>query len=134
MSTEYGTRNWRIQIPSPWRVVDLGYCLEIAQPEGLGTLRLSAATKKKSSAPDADTLAEAQEHCPAEAAIQPVVCGAFTGHLGEYYDWNASLYWHKWFLNGGRVHLFVTYIHKQADTEYEFPDVRQLLGSLEYRT
>jgi hypothetical protein len=125
---------WQISVPPPWKALPCEDWVEFTQPEGTGALHISGARKKKGEVRDDELRAQLHKDAPEDLEMEPVRFADFVGYGADYVDWNASVFWRKWFVRSGRVMLFITYNCKRGEEEFEMTQVCEILSSLKCRS
>ena len=135
MNQRFHAGLWTVDIFASWTAQDVGHCIEITRPGGVGALHVSSARKWSVSGPDADLYQSAATALPTNTPVEPVSLGAFAGVTADFVDWNASTarYWKKWWLRSGAVLLHITYTCRYGNEEVEAAEVDRMLLTLSTR-
>ena len=130
MGAPFRANSWEISVDPPWTAKEVGHCVEIIQPGGVGGLHISTARKRSGQVADSELRNMAFDALPADTPLESVSFGDFRGVGGEYVDWGRGDYWKKWWLCSGSVLLHATYTCSRGDEEPELHDVERILSSL----
>jgi len=130
MTTRVMESSWELALPDRWEWQRDDECVTLYDPEGVGALQVSAATKN-SVVTDEDLRGFASEHIEAGAKIRELACGDFSGFMLAFGTTDA--YWRHWYLSEGREMLFVTYNCSPNDRGIEDQPIAEILGSLRLR-
>lgn len=127
---KYKNQYWSVNVPTLW---DAEYSVDeqadiVYDNNGIGELFISTIYQEEGVSEE-QLEAMASEHINADAEIDDVECGDFTGITVSYIK--ESEYWCEWYLCSDNVLLFISYNCNDDNAEEDEDVVESILDSLE---
>lgn len=122
-----GTGSWSISYPDEWEGESNGGVVSIRDPDGPGILQISS-YRKPGGVEMSEVLAAAKLSPAQREFLGGGRWGDFEGFQLVHSE--GDVFWRKWWLKKGEVHVFVTYNCPLSDKDAEAEVVNEMMDTL----